>query len=447
MKKGFIIAMAILILIPLALADVPIVANPTVTNVYFEKNGEHYNKPVEFTMECYGYMTGMPPQEKEPGTYAPEKVFSFLANCPSYGCEIYQGYYTNYRHIDYCNLIATAEGEEFIIKNFSETPTPNCTFNTEGLSGRICVLRFDIPESAPNCQNLYWFDNTHKECSQKQFCGAFMYYGLQTFETKGECESALNGAKKEFCTERKKVCTEEYGPVCGCSIPKTLSPSSLDAECKAYDNSCFACSDRSVDYWTSGECAATNDRECTQDSDCVVDICKYKSCKNKNSVSEEERTNLESTCAVHPNSRATSCTCENNICIGHRENQNEKEECTQDSDCPQSDCAAEADCIGIEFNCINGKCIKDSTNGRKGEVKIMPETASQRAIERLGELNFTVELKEVGNNKVAYELTGNKEGKFLGIFKIMARVKAQVDAETGDVKVIKPWWAFLASGI
>ena len=41
------------------------------------------------------------------------------------------------------------------------------------------------------CSNLYWFDNLNR-CSQepKQFCGAYMYYGLQTFKTKEEC---LNG--------------------------------------------------------------------------------------------------------------------------------------------------------------------------------------------------------------------------------------------------------------
>lgn len=93
------------------------------------------------------------------------------------------------------------------------------------------------------------------------------------------------------------------------------------------------------------------------------------------------------------------------------------------------------------------KSFFNLSNGRNAEIKIMPETASATAIERLGELNFTVQLKEVGNDKVAYELTGNKQGKFLGIFKIIAKVQAQVDAETGKVKVIKPWWSFLASGI
>ncbi len=41
------------------------------------------------------------------------------------------------------------------------------------------------------CKSLYWFDNTTTECGQKEFCGAYMYYGLQTFETLAECQAAL----------------------------------------------------------------------------------------------------------------------------------------------------------------------------------------------------------------------------------------------------------------
>lgn len=159
-------------------------------------------------------------------------------------------------------------------------------------------------ESDADCKSLYWIDNDNKECGQKQFCGAYVYYGLQTFESKTQCENALG-------------------------INKTK-----------------ACPDNSLDE--------------------------------------------------------------------------------------------------------NGKCMFNLSNGRKAEIKIMPETASERAIARLGELGFTIQLKEVGKGEDAqlvYELTGNKQGKFLGIFKIIARVQAQVDAENGDVKVIKPWWSFLASGI
>jgi hypothetical protein len=96
------------------------------------------------------------------------------------------------------------------------------------------------------------------------------------------------------------------------------------------------------------------------------------------------------------------------------------------------------------------KCKMTLSNGKVAEIKIMPETASEISIGRLGELGFSINLKEVGkgeDTKPVYELTGNKEGKFLGIFKTIARVQVQVDANSGNVKVIKPWWSFLASGI
>ena len=89
----------------------------------------------------------------------------------------------------------------------------------------------------------------------------------------------------------------------------------------------------------------------------------------------------------------------------------------------------------------------EDNNGVKAEVKIMPEVASERAIERLGELNFSVELKNVGvSNEVrpVYEVSGMKHGRFLGLFKVKADVSVEVDADTGNVKVRKPWWGFLA---
>ena len=94
------------------------------------------------------------------------------------------------------------------------------------------------------------------------------------------------------------------------------------------------------------------------------------------------------------------------------------------------------------------------SNGRYAEVKVMPDRASEIALKRLRAKcemrNCTVELKEVGNNRtnktrVAYEITTEKGSKFLLIFKNKMVVKAQVDAETGEIiSTRKPWWAFLA---
>jgi len=95
------------------------------------------------------------------------------------------------------------------------------------------------------------------------------------------------------------------------------------------------------------------------------------------------------------------------------------------------------------------------SNGRNAEIKVMPDTASEKAIERLQlkgcteEGGCSIELKEVGKGdavRAAYEVQAQKESRVLGIFKAQMQVKAQIDAETGEViSAKKPWWAFLAS--
>lgn len=95
------------------------------------------------------------------------------------------------------------------------------------------------------------------------------------------------------------------------------------------------------------------------------------------------------------------------------------------------------------------------SNGRNAEVKVMPDRASEKALERLrlkacsAENNCSIELKEVGKGeqaKLAYELQAERHAKLLGMFRAKMQVKAQVDAETGEIiRVKKPWWAFLAT--
>ncbi len=94
-------------------------------------------------------------------------------------------------------------------------------------------------------------------------------------------------------------------------------------------------------------------------------------------------------------------------------------------------------------------------NGKEFEIKIMPDTASERALERLRlkvcseENNCTIELKETGkgdNAKPTYEVQVERHSRILGLFKKKMQVRAEVNAENGEVmKVRKPWWAFLAS--
>lgn len=91
------------------------------------------------------------------------------------------------------------------------------------------------------------------------------------------------------------------------------------------------------------------------------------------------------------------------------------------------------------------------SNGRYAIVKVMPDRAAAVALQRLRakceERNCSVELKEfkIKNKTIAgYEVETEKDSKLFLIFKKKIKVRAVVDAETGEIiSIKKPWWAFL----
>lgn len=96
------------------------------------------------------------------------------------------------------------------------------------------------------------------------------------------------------------------------------------------------------------------------------------------------------------------------------------------------------------------------SNGRNAEVKIMPETASIRALERLRLKNCnetvnncTIQLREVGQGnmtRAVYEARVKKAFRVFGMFKAEREVLTQIDAETGEeVMTRRPWWSWMAS--
>ncbi len=103
----------------------------------------------------------------------------------------------------------------------------------------------------------------------------------------------------------------------------------------------------------------------------------------------------------------------------------------------------------------NNKLELKLSNGLHSELKIMPDTASETAIQALklnvctDENNCQIELKEVGQGEqiqAAYEVKAQKQVKVLGLFKTQMQVQAQVNAENGEIiKTEKPWWAFLVT--
>ena len=90
------------------------------------------------------------------------------------------------------------------------------------------------------------------------------------------------------------------------------------------------------------------------------------------------------------------------------------------------------------------------SNGKQKEVKVLPDVASQRAVQVFKSRNVTVQLKEVGNGTnsgVVYEAETEKEVKIFGFINTKAKVQATIDSNTGEVtNLVRPWWSFLASG-
>lgn len=91
-------------------------------------------------------------------------------------------------------------------------------------------------------------------------------------------------------------------------------------------------------------------------------------------------------------------------------------------------------------------------SGRNIRINVMPNNASNRALQEIGLKNCTenceIELKLVGKEnqmRFVYEVRVEKHSKFLGLFQAKMKVQVQVDAESGEiVRVGKSWWSFLA---
>jgi hypothetical protein len=64
--------------------------------------------------------------------------------------------------------------------------TPSNQFKTE----TDCLTSLGV-----KCQKLWWFDDQSKSCAQKNFCGTYMYKGLQTYQNEGTCQKAFTNHK------------------------------------------------------------------------------------------------------------------------------------------------------------------------------------------------------------------------------------------------------------
>ncbi|PKL64577.1 MAG: hypothetical protein CVV32_07845 [Methanomicrobiales archaeon HGW-Methanomicrobiales-3] len=123
-------------LVMLAVLSCPVHADelyPTITDVFFERDGLPWNESVQFTVNCYGYLCKSWDCQRDEAdllarrysNFTPQLVFSYHATCPSYGCRIYEPYYHAERNFGTtCNVDGVTGGKPFTITNFSQTAVP-----------------------------------------------------------------------------------------------------------------------------------------------------------------------------------------------------------------------------------------------------------------------------------------------------------------------------------
>lgn len=179
----------------------------------------------------------------------------------------------------------------------------------------------------PTCSDLYWFDDTNKACqSQKQFCGAYMYYGLQTFNDQQDCLNAVTA--QQSCTPNW---TCGWGPCVNGSqsevatdsnnCPSTTSSSGANIACPALARTCLI------------------------------------QCISENGTGEKVSGQPNNCCAgLQEQDYATTNSMPGSVmykCI--------KNQCTTDIDCPQPVCTTSTNtttCAAALVNkCVNGQCV------------------------------------------------------------------------------------------
>lgn len=99
-------------------------------------------------------------------------------------------------------------GYECVYLDNSDTPRLDSSSGSNAYCAKIYQSVTRVPTKTPTipktrCNTLFWFDNNNLTCGKRDFCGAYLYLGLRTFQTLEECEAHLPTPKYakegEFC--------------------------------------------------------------------------------------------------------------------------------------------------------------------------------------------------------------------------------------------------------
>ncbi|HOI97120.1 MAG TPA: hypothetical protein PLA19_01290 [Candidatus Pacearchaeota archaeon] len=132
--------------------------------------------------------------------------------------------------------LKTYETQAACQKTLDAACSKECVEKGYALGGNYCVANeYGILETccctgaSTSCENLWWSDDTHKICQQKQFCGIYMYSSLKTYNTQSACQTALDATCSKECVEKgyalggNYCVANEYGVLEACCCTGTSS--------------------------------------------------------------------------------------------------------------------------------------------------------------------------------------------------------------------------------
>ena len=91
----------------------------------------------------------------------------------------------------------------------------------------------------------------------------------------------------------------------------------------------------------------------------------------------------------------------------------------------------------------NGEFYGVFGNNQTRKIRVLPDHVQEKIRERIRARleNQSIELDEDG----IYRIQGKKKARLFFLFPVREKIRAQIDAETGEIiKIRNPWWGFLA---